>query len=120
MPKLKTYKVYVSDCYYIYNKEDGVYNWATDEDKTVPEFTQKLVESHKTVREAMNSIENWGSEWVMYPSVIIEDDEGSEVYSSIPVLDKCKCCNREEWDRIESDLRTMKRKDGSLLFPDIE
>jgi len=114
------YKVFVSDCYYINDGKSNVLEWATDMDKSVPAFTQKHVETHATIEDALNSVAEWGSKWVMYPSLIIKDEKGSEVYSDIPALYKCDCCKHEEWDRVTSDLRSMtKAKDGSKLFPEL-
>jgi hypothetical protein len=111
------YKVYVTSAYYI--AKDGVLEWANEVDKTIGEFESKQVEEHDTVAEALESMNNWGSKWVMYDGVLIENEEGEEVWSSYPALYKCECCNREEWERVEGGLYLMKGKDGKKLFPAI-
>lgn len=112
------YKTYVTDAYYIC--KDGVCDWATDVDKTVPDFDSKHVETHDTVAEALESMQEWGSRWAMYSGVVIEDKDGSEVYSDHASVTRCPCCKHEEWDRSTTDLRRMKNKDGKPLFPDIQ
>jgi len=118
MKKETKFHVYVSDAYYIYDKERNALEWATDIDKDIPEFESKKVETHDTLQEAMNSINNWGSRWVMYPSVVIENDDGEEVFSDYPELYKCECCGHEEWNRTQGGLSVMKGKDGKPLFPE--
>lgn len=112
------YKTYVTDAYYIFN--DGCYEWATDVDKTVPEFTSKMVEEHETLAEALESASEWGSKWAMYPSMVIENEEGEEVYISYASVTRCECCKRESFEQIDTDLRSYKKKDGSIMFPDIQ
>lgn len=109
------YKTYVTDAYMVYNHEDGGWDWPEDE-----KFDQKHVETHKTLKEAHDSMADWGSKWAMYSGVIIEDEEGSEVYSSIPAKKECKCCHHVVWDLFTSDMRKMKNKDGKLLFLDLQ
>ena len=114
----KGYKVIVTDAYLV--GRDGVLEWATDVEKDVPEFTSKHVETHATVEEALNSVGEWGSRWAMYHGLIIEDADGSEVYSDIPAVHRCPACKDEKWERVVSDLRTMKKRDGTKLFPAIQ
>ena len=113
----KAYKVYVTDAYYIC--KDGQCDWATDVDTTLPKFESKHVETHDTLKAAHESMANWGSRWAMYSGVMIEDAEGSEVYSDYPSVTRCEGCKHEEWDRSVSDLQAMKRKDGKPLFPEL-
>lgn len=111
------YKVYVTDAYYIEN--DGALDWANDVDKSIGEFDSKLVESHESVEEALESIANWGSRWVMYSGVQIHNEDGEEVYSDLASVKKCECCKNERWDRVQGGLYTMKKADGKKLFPEI-
>lgn len=106
------YKIFVGDAQYV-NKDDCL-EW---DEETGKEY--KKVEEHETVKECFDSMNDWGSRWAMYPSVFIENEEGEEVWSSVPALYKCDCCKHEEWERIEGGLYTMKDKDGKKLFPDI-
>ena len=110
-------KVYVTDAYMI--GKNGCLEWATDVEENVPEFTSKHVETHNTVKEAMDSMSEWGSRWAMYSGVIIEDVKHGEVYSSIPAVHRCPTCKHEEWENVVSDLRTMRKKDGTFLFPEV-
>jgi hypothetical protein len=121
MKKTKTqeYKTYVTDAYYIYSKESDALEWATEIDKTIPEFTSTHVETHDTLAEAVESMGNWGSKWVMYTSVEVHNNDGDIVYSSYPALYKCECCGHEKWDTIEDDMRNYKKQDGSVMFPEI-
>jgi hypothetical protein len=106
------YKIIIHNAQYI--EKDGCLEW----DESI-KFESKTVEKHKTVKECFESMNDWGSRWVMYPSVTIENEEGEEVWSSIPACYKCECCKHETWDQIEGGLYTMKNKDGSKLFPEI-
>jgi hypothetical protein len=112
------YKVFVTDAYYI--AKDNTLEWANEVDKTIGEFESKKVEEHETLAEALESVNNWGSRWVLYSGLIIENEEGEEVYSDISALYKCECCGNEVWERTISDMRTFKRLDGSIMFPDIK
>ena len=111
------YKIIVTDAEY-----ETIQN---DDSSTVLEWKEgtgdssTVVETHDTVKEAFESMYKWGSKWIMYPSVIIENEDGEEVWASTLVRDKCKCCGHESYEQIENGLYGMKDKTGKLLFPDI-
>ena len=107
------YRVYVTDAYYI-SKERGVLDWPEND-----KFERRLVEKHETVKEALDSVADWGSKWVLWNGLEIENEEGEEVYSDLPAIYKCECCGHEEYERITGGLYTMKDKEGNKLFPDI-
>lgn len=92
----KKYKVYVSSRYRVWNEADNCMDWANEE------FDEMLVESHATLKECFDSINNWGSRWVMYPAVYILTDEDGEVWESTPELFKCEHCKHEEWENFTS------------------
>lgn len=106
------YKIIVSNAQYIKKNKYLEYNESFENES-------KEVEQHETVQECFDSMSEWGSRWIMYPSVIIENEDGEEVWSSIPALYKCECCKHEEWETITGGLYTMKNADGSKLFPKI-
>lgn len=89
----KKYNIWVSDRTLTFNeKEDGM-DW---EEGTGSK--NKLVESHNTIWECLKSMEDWGSKWVMYPSVYIESEEDGEVWESTTEHTKCDKCGHETWD----------------------
>lgn len=114
MTKDKKYKTIITTAYYVYDKKTETLEWAENEAES------KQVEEHNTIEEALNSASDWGSKWVMYNGLIIEDAEGSEVYSDIPALYKCECCGNEKWERVIGDMRRMQTKEGKRLFPDLK
>jgi hypothetical protein len=89
------YKIYVSDRQLECKK--GTCDWVEGTGNE-----QKMVESHNTLKECFDSMSDWGSRWVMYPSAFIECEEDGEVWESTAAVTKCKCCGREDWENLES------------------
>lgn len=83
---MKKYRIHVSDRTLIWNAKNKVMDWkeGTGDD-------DKVVESYDTVEECFNSMNNWGSRWVMYPSAYIETEE-DEIWASILEEMPCRCC----------------------------
>lgn len=106
------YKLFVTDAEYVLN--DGCFDWkeGTGDDN-------KLVGRYETIQDCFDEMNEWGSRWIMYPSVQIHNDEGEEVWSSILYSSKCPTCGHDETEHIEGGLYTMRTKSGAKLFPEI-
>lgn len=95
------YTIFVGNRTLIENKKEGIWDW----DESEPN-QEKRVETHKTLKECFESMENWGSRFAMYPAVWIEEvkdgELDGEVWESTPMHSVCKHCGHEEWERAES------------------
>lgn len=89
------YTIHVSSAMLVPNPEDnGCLDWSDDE------VDEAIAGQFETVEECLKDMDNWGSRWCLYPSVFIEDEDGSEVWSSVLVEYKCPCCGHIEYDYI--------------------
>lgn len=81
------YKIHVSDRVLILDKEGDSMEWkeGTGEE-------DKEVESYNTLKECFDSMNDWGSRWIMYPSVYIETKEDGEVWESTAEEYPYSCC----------------------------
>jgi hypothetical protein len=98
------YVARVTTAYYIHSKtEKGLLEWAEEKE----EF--HVVAKADTLKECKEKAfaECEGSRWCLYPSLIIEEPGGGEVYSSIVTFDKCGHCGNENYDRVVMDLEKM-------------
>lgn len=91
------YTIYVSSRKLVLNKaqgagEDDTWDWDESED-----VEETKAGSFETLQECFDDMSDWGSRWVMYPSVYIVDAEGSEVWESTLNYSKCNCCGHEEY-----------------------
>ena len=103
----KQYVARVSSAYYVHSKtEKGLLDWA--EEKEEYKVIAKADTLEECKRLAFSECE--GSRWILYPSLIIEEPGGGEVYSSILVHDKCECCGHETYDHVVTDLEEMLAK----------
>ena len=89
--KHKKYNIHITDRYLVWNEKEGCMDWMAGD-------ADKWVESHATLKECFDSMSDWGSRWVMYPSVYIETAEDGEVWESTAECNKCDKCGREEWE----------------------
>lgn len=89
------YTIRVSSAMLVPAKEDkSILEWATDE------IDEAFAGQFETVEECLQDISNWGSRWCLYPSIFIEDEDGSEIWSSVLVEYECPCCGHSEYDYI--------------------
>lgn len=96
---MKKYEAFLTTDYYIFDKDNSTNDWASE---VLPDFkveTKKLGK-YKTLEEAKEAINKSGDLQDYYPSCFIYSDQGEE-WSSVPELDKCKCCGNEKWERME-------------------
>ena len=87
------YTIYVTDRRYVDNKDQLDWDESFKSD-------EKPVETHKTLEACFKSMEEWGSRWVMYPSVYIYCDSCGEVWEDTLIYSKCNSCNHERYDRL--------------------
>lgn len=107
----KNYVAYLSGDYYVHSKNDSsLLEWASEQDGKVADY--KVIAKAETLEECKEKAfaECEGSRWCMYPSLIIEEPGGGEVYSDILVQDKCNCCGHETSDRIVTDLEAISKR----------
>jgi hypothetical protein len=114
---MKKYHAYFHDGRFIpaideNGKQDmGMLDW----DDTMKGETKELGR-FDTVDEALEAYYASPSNGV-WNSFVIEDEEYGEVYSDTLEYVKCPCCGDEKYSTVTSDMRRMKARDGSLLFP---
>lgn len=107
------FKAYLTEDYYIRHEVGGTFvcDWASNKDvfgenTLVVSPSTKKIATGKTLEECKTNAlkECEGSRWAMYPSMFIEDEEGSWVWECITELVKCPQCQKEEWSTVSSYL----------------
>ena len=97
----KKYNAYLTTDILFFNEEVNGFDWASDTNGQKVEV--KKLGKFKTFEEAKEAIYASGQLQDYYSSCFIDTEEDGELYSSVPALTKCKCCGKEEWERLETN-----------------
>lgn len=111
--KYNKYTVCITDDYMTsdYSEEKHLYEWASQSN---PEFkpVYKEKKGFNTFKEALDYVYSLNTS----DSIIIDDVCCGEVYSSINVINKCKCCNNTTYDKMTSDSHHTEKKSNYHLI----